>query len=192
MRETHPHDAFLNHYARSLIRIKARQLTRYPGFTRSDQKDLEQELWTMLLAQADQFDPDRASINTFIACVVNASIRMILRDSRRECRAEGLQAQSLDNGSAGPGDSQTSQLSEADLRRRHSMAADDEQRQREDREAIEFALSQMPDEVRAICRHNMGGTVHSASYELGISRRQIRNKLDEARRWLNRAGFSDS
>ena len=53
-------------YARTLIRVKAKQIVRRPGFSRSDQEDIEQDLVVHLLCQAERFDPERGSLNTFM------------------------------------------------------------------------------------------------------------------------------
>lgn len=192
MRETRAHDAFLTDYATSLIRFKARQLCRRDGFSRSDQKDVEQDLWLALLCQAEAFDPDRASIDTFIDRVVNSAVRMILRDRRRQKRANGFHAQSLDAPAAGQeGECQSlgAGLSDADRARHRGACPTDEATLREDEEAIEHAFRQMPQPLRDVCRRVMGGSISSAARELGTSRRQIRNALAEARPYFERAGF---
>ena len=48
-------------YAQSCIKVKARQLSRRSEFSRSDEGDLENDLWVSLLKKAECFDPDRSS-----------------------------------------------------------------------------------------------------------------------------------
>jgi DNA-directed RNA polymerase specialized sigma24 family protein len=67
-------------YARTLIRVKAKQIVRRPGFSRSDQADVEQDLVVHLLCQAEHFDPERASLNTFIARVIDSAVAMLVRE----------------------------------------------------------------------------------------------------------------
>ena len=69
-------------YARTLIRVKARQIVCRPGFSRSDTGDVEQDLYLHLLSQAQQFDPTRGSINTFIARVVDSAVAMLVSADR--------------------------------------------------------------------------------------------------------------
>jgi hypothetical protein len=57
-------------FASQLIRQKARQLVRHPGFSKSDRPDIEQELAIELVQKYDQFDPERARETTFIARVL--------------------------------------------------------------------------------------------------------------------------
>lgn len=194
MRETRAQNAVLTDYAHTLIRFKARQLSRSCGFTRSDQDDLEQDLWTVLLSQAEAFDPDRASIDTFIDRVVNSAVLMILRDRRRQKRANGFHTHSLDTPPqrSGPSTAAAGADLTAEDRCRHRGAAPvNESQLAEDHKAAQHALSQMPSELREVCRRVMGGSISSAARELGRSRRQIRNVLAEARAYFERAGFGD-
>jgi len=194
MRKTCAQDAVLTDYANSLIRFKARQLSRRAGFSCSDQEDLEQDLWAALLSQAEAFDPDRASLDTFIDRVVNSAVRMILRDRRRQKRANGFHTQSLDAQGPGGNCNATSPacgLDEHDRRRHRGSVPTDETARRDDRDATEHALHQMPAPLRDVCRRVMGGSISSAARELGRSRRQIRNALAEARAYFERAGLGD-
>ena len=83
------HDEFFNDYARTLIRVKAKQLVRRPGFSRSDQEDVEQDLFLHLLRQVQHFDPTRGSLNTFVARVVNSAAAMLVRERGRNKRSPG-------------------------------------------------------------------------------------------------------
>ena len=69
----------VSEYARTTIRVKAGQLVRQPGFSRSDLEDVEQELIVHLLSKAQQFDPDRGSLNTFIFRVIDSGVAMLVR-----------------------------------------------------------------------------------------------------------------
>ena len=187
-------EAVLTDYAKSLIRFKARQLARRSGFSRSDEEDLEQELWLALIDKADQFDPQRASLDTFIDRVVNTSIRMILRERRRQKRANGFRAASLSGTIAqksGRSESLGATLGEADRCRHTGSVPNDDMARRERDDAVDHALGGMPEHLRDVCRRVMGGSISSAARELGTSRRQIRNALAESRLWLERAGFGD-
>ncbi len=84
-------------YARTLIRVKAKQLVRQPGFKRSEQRDIEQDLMVHLLAQADRFDPTRSSIDTFVDRVVDSGAGMLVRARKRlkRCPEEGIEIKSL-------------------------------------------------------------------------------------------------
>lgn len=194
MRETRAQEAVFTDYAHTLIRFKARQLSRRSGFSRSDQDDLEQDLWTALLSQADLFDPDRAAITTFVDRVLNSAVLMILRDRRRQKRASGFHAPSLDAPPQRDGQSSATagaELTVEDRARHRAAVSASESQLAEDRDAAELALAELPAPLRDVCRRVMGGSITSAARELGRSRRQIRNALAEARPYLERAGFGD-
>src|SRR5690606_18928212 len=86
----------LTEYAQNLIEFKARQLSRRWDFSQSDREEIQQELWLAVVDQAERFDSERASLDTFIDRVVNTAVRGILRNRERQKRANGFQAVSLD------------------------------------------------------------------------------------------------
>jgi RNA polymerase sigma factor (sigma-70 family) len=192
MYSAHGKDHVVTAYASYLVGFKARQLSKRPGFTRSDQPDLENELWLALTSQAEKFDPSRSSLNTFTDRVITTAAAMILRDRSRKKRAAGFRAQSIDIPAAkSPStDALSTSVSADDVARRTGAEIRDEISLFEDTEAFRHALELMPDDVRAICRRLMGGgTISSVADELGVSRRQVRKQLASARSFFERAGF---
>jgi RNA polymerase sigma-70 factor (ECF subfamily) len=145
----------LTDYAKNLIKFKARQLGRRREFLPADQADLQQQLWLMLCERVDAFDPAKASLDTFIDRVVNTAVGVILRNRRRHKRGNGFRTQSLDSVRA-PRSETPEPLSTAvsadDLALRTGAEQHDETLRREDAEAVEFALAQMPDDLRGIAR----------------------------------------
>jgi len=190
MSSSQGNDFVLTDYARKLIRFKARQLCRLHSFSKSDEDDLQQELWVAVVNQAGKFDPARASLDTFIDRVVNSAVAMILRDRQRQKRANGFQTVSLDDSPADSHGNETlsAKVSEDDLARRVGTEPTDETDRRETAEAVASALSMMPDELRDVCRRVMGGSISSAADDLETSRRQIRNALAAARPYFEQAG----
>jgi len=190
MSSSQRNDFVLTDYARKLIRFKARQLCRLHSFSKSDEEELEQDLWLAVVNQAGKFDPARASLDTFIDRVVNTAVAMILRDRQRQKRANGFQSVSLDRTpSDGHGNEPLSaKVSKDDLARRVGVEPTDETDRRETAEAVASALAKMPDELRDVCRRVMGGSISSAADDLETSRRQIRNALAAARPFFEQAG----
>lgn len=188
-------DWVLTDYAKRLIRFKARQICRRPGFSRSDREDVQQELWEAVVRKAHLFDPERSSLDTFIDRVVGCGIRMLLRDRRRRKRANGFHTRSLDeqvrHGDRGA-ESLSAGVGDDDRGRHRGSLPEDKIERREAADAVEHALRSMPTHVRDVCRLVMGGSISSAARDLGVSRRQIRNALDEARAYFERAGFGDA
>jgi len=186
-------DRLLTGYARSLVKFKARQLARQSGFGLSDREDLEQELWLALLSQADRYDPQRASLDTFIDRVVNTAAGMIVRSRSRLKRAPAEGALSLDTTKVPVGGQLREPLarlvSAADLARRTGTVRTDEATLRERAETVAHALDAMPQHMRDVCRLAMNGSISSAARRLKTSRRRIRQVLRSARGYLARAGF---
>lgn len=186
-------DAALSAYAQSLIKFKARQLSRKPGFSRSDEEDVAQELTARLLAQAPLYDPKRASANTFAERVIKSAVAMLLRDRRRLKRAAGFTAQSLeqtyvaqDHGIA----SLREMLRPSDLCRRTGAGEVDDRRA----EAIALvvdAFRSLPPDLQDICRRLTDGTPAGTARDLRISRRQVQNAIERVRRHFEAADLGD-
>ena len=181
-------------YAKSCVRVKARQLSQRSEFRRTDEDDLQQTLWLTLLKEAHRFDPQRASPNTFVDRVVNTAAGMVVRRPYRQKRAPGERALSLDGtmvAANGEGKRPLSELiSDADLSRRTGAIGNDEFARNDDAEAFARAMDAMPGDVRDVCRQVMGGSISSAARDLGMSRRQIREALQAARPYFEQTGSS--
>ncbi|MEZ6100255.1 MAG: hypothetical protein R3E01_14900 [Pirellulaceae bacterium] len=191
MRSSQRNDFVLTDYARTLIRFKARQLCRLHGFSRSDEEELQQDLWVAVVKQAGNFDPQRSSLDTFIDRVVNTQVAMILRERRRKKRAEGFQASSLDESKPGAdcSEPQSAKLTDEDLARRLGIVRVGATERRETAEAVEAALNELPEDLRDVCRRVMEGSILSAARDGQTSRRQVRNALAQARPFFERAGL---
>lgn len=185
-------NAVLTAYAQSLIRFKAKQLTRKPGFSRSDEEDVAQDLTAHLLAQAHHFDMKRGSANTFADRVIRSAIAMMLRDRRRQKRAAGFVSQSLEQTSV-PQDRDArlrDVLEAADLARR-TGADDDAERLSETLGAVVEAFQSLPEELQDVARLLMQGSAVAVARDLGISRRQVRNAIERIRRHFEAEGLGN-
>jgi RNA polymerase sigma factor (sigma-70 family) len=187
--------AVLTAYAKSLISHKAKQLCRKPGFSRSDEGDLVQDLTLSLLEKGDQYDPARgASLDTFADRVVNSEVKMILRARRREKRAAGFVAQSLQtdgheyDGSIVP---LAELIGDGDLLRRGAAAPINPISAIDNREALESAMAALDPSVVDIARRRQEQSVNAIHHELGISRRQINTAIEQIRRQFEEAGLGD-
>ncbi len=186
-------DAVLTAYAKSLIRIKARQLARKPGFTRSDEEDLEQELAMFLLAKGHLFDPARASVNTFTDRVIMSKVAMIIRDRRRQKRAGDFTAQSLEETRPRSEDevgALRDALTEADARRRLGTEASDLERAQRIAAVVE-AMRSLPAEDRDICCRLTERPAAAVARDLGISRHQLRKVIERVRLHFEARGLGE-
>ena len=85
----------LTKYTMTLVQCKARQLVGKAGYTHDDLADIEQDLIKSLLACMPQFDPAKATLNTFADRVVGSRIVDLLRRRNAEIRNRGREAFSL-------------------------------------------------------------------------------------------------
>lgn len=184
-------NAVFNEYAKSCIRVMARRLSQQKGFTRFDEEDLQQDLWLVLLREAKRFDPERASLHTFIDRVVRAAGGMIARRRHRQKRAAGGRIVSLEQQELSEdgetGSSLSHRISEADLARRIGVV----RRTAASEQEFANALDSMPQKIRDVCLLVMDGTITSAARELGWPRSQACKALALARRYFVRAGISN-
>lgn len=188
-----PHrDAILTNSARSLIQFKARQLTRRNGFSQSDEEDLVQELTLRLLQKAHLYDPSRgASINTFADRVVHSAVKMILRDRRRQKRAAGYTAVSLESSTVDVDDRPVALgdlLSTTDQQRR---ALTEPHLSGDDRDAVRHAIETLPPELAEIAQRLKEASVASVARALGVSRRQLYASIAQIRQHFEEAGFGN-
>ncbi len=186
----------ITEYACTLIRVKARQVVRRPGFSSSDADDVEQDLFLHLLNQIPQFDPSRGSLNTFIARVIESAVAMLIRERRRSKRtpAKGVVIRSFEvmidqlDGSPTPlGDT----ISQADADRRSgcdSISGIDLFEQADD---IAHLIDALPPELQAVCRARMDRNRKETEQDLGLSRRKYDAAIKLIREHFAKGGFGE-
>lgn len=197
MNEASSGNEVLNKYARTLIRVKAKQLVRRHGFSRSDQPDVEQELSLHLLSQASHFDPARGSLNTFVASVVNSAVAMLVRERERVKRSPGedVEIQSLAEKVDQPDWPPAplwSIISILDLERRTGGDSPSDIELFELTEGVRAAIASMPPELRRVCRSLQKRNRTDTERDLKISRRNLDAAIDFIRQHLTRAGLAKS
>lgn len=186
-------DAALTRYARTLIRTKARQLCRHPGFSRSDIEDVSQELILSLLAKAHLFDPKRASLDTFADRVVNSSAKMILRGRRRLKRAAGFKTISLDSGTVQMNGKPVPVAETIDTDHRSGRTVEPPSEVlRENDEAVAQALAELTPHLADIAERLKNVSVAGLAREMGVSRRQLYSALRLIRARFEATGFDKS
>lgn len=177
----------LNGYASGLIKFKARQLSRRSGFSQTDRADLEQELWTDLLDRLPRYNPGKASLNTFIARVVDRKVATILRYHLAAMRSPARNEASLNE-----------PVLDCDGRvvERHQTtpeAAGTYQRIQDLRRDLAEVRASLPTDIlRAIMDEiGLGGTVNSIAADMGLSRRVVERHVSDLRRIFEDAGLRD-
>jgi len=177
---------------RRLLRVKARQLIRRPGFSSSDRQDIEQDLATHVLSKAHLYDPGRASVHTFIERVVDSAVAMMIRRRSRLKRAVGFSAESLDK----PADARREDgaplgelLLDGEDGRRPGSGALPGQAERGRALDVARVLASLPADLREIARRRASASEAEIARDLGISRRQVRKALDGIRSRFEEAGL---
>lgn len=175
----------INGYAARLIKFKARQLSRRSGFSRTDRQDLEQELWVDLLDRLPRYDANKASLNTFIARVVERKVISILRYHFAEMRSPGREEASLND-----------PVLDCDGRvvDRHQTtpeASSVPQRLRELQRDVADVLARASDLHRVIALGLATGTINSVAGELGIPRSAVERHVAELLDLCDDAGLRD-
>lgn len=186
------HAALTTPYIATLIRVKALQLVRRPGFRRSERQDLEQELRAHVLTMAHHYDPSRGAVNTFIDRVVDSAAAMIVRSRSRLKRVAAYRAESLDR-PVGEGRQQalSDLMASGCVHRRFGTLDRGELERAEQVVDVTSVLATLPPELQDIARRLAASNEAAVARELGISRRQVRNAVAEIRRRFEEAGLGN-
>lgn len=174
-----------NDYAARLIQFKARMLSRRWAFAGDDREDIEHDLWLDLLERLPKYDPDKATLNTFIALVVERRVATLIRDRSTEKRSPDREECSLDD-----------PVLDADGRvvPRHETtpeAANDPARLRDLERDVAHVVAHLPDDLRAIALALAFGTQNSVGPELGFSRRAMAKAVEQLREIFRDAGLDE-
>jgi RNA polymerase sigma factor (sigma-70 family) len=185
-------DGPLDDFATRLIRRKARELSRKPGFSRSDQPDLEQELSLILLRRLADFDATRAHRNAFATTVVERYAATILEHRSAEMRTHRRTGGSL-NVPAIDADGRTVELSNIIPSSQQSRRTGQYPRPHE--EAFDLAqdtnemVRRLPPRLRDLCERLKHDSISTVARDLGLSRTEIYRRISRIRQRLEEAGL---
>ena len=184
-------------YARTLIRVKAKQLARRPGFCRSDEEDVEQDLVLHLLSQAQHFDPQRGALNTFIARVVNSGVAMLVRDRTRIKRRpeDDVEVRSLEDKVEQPDGLPAALwmlISLEDLERRIGSKSMTDSELFELTDEIATVVASLPEELQEICASLQHRNRRETESELGLTRRKFDAAIARIREHFSKSGLGKS
>mgnify|MGYP001426978122 CR=1 FL=1 len=168
-------------FAANLIRRKAQQLARRPGFSRSDEDDLKQGMLLYLWTASRLFNPARGNIEAFIVTAVRSWMDMEVRRRRAEMRFTGVPDTSLDSTLVNCGEGEFRALADligtADANRRLGREAPDFLADLDLREAVARVTSRLTQRELLFMRDVIDGGVAGAARKRRVSRRQILAKL---------------
>jgi len=185
----------LTDYALELVHHKAWQLVGKAGYTQDDVDDIKQDLIVDLLERLPQFDPAKATYNTFVARLVERKISNLLRDRQAEMRDHRREVCSLneeiDTGEDEPVQRLTT-ISQDDQDIRTGKYA----RPAEERAHLQLDMDSVLDgltpELRQVAEMLQTKSVSQVARELGIPRRTFREKhLTQLREVFAAKGMDD-
>jgi RNA polymerase sigma factor (sigma-70 family) len=179
-------------YIRTLILIKARSLMKSPAFRGVERDDVLRDLTLILAKRLGQFDPERSQLRTFVSRVLDSAAITLLRARQREKRSgdHGMasierlrESQTTDpvTGSAAVG--------EADAARHLGREVRSPIEDFHLSDSIREIVAALPPDLADLCRALQEDSAVSTARGLGISRRQLRNRIAELRVRFAAAGF---
>lgn len=175
----HPH-ARSKCYANWFIRLQAWKLAGKYGFAVHETEDIRQELTLHLLKQWPNYDETKSEPTTFIAAVINAKVRDMLRVQRAQLREEPLDdflEEELDEGILDGirGQPDVSDFDRIDLRL-----------------DFETVMARLPPDLRQIAELLQEMSVTDAAHTLGLPRSTLRDQLPAIRAHFIAAGYGDA
>jgi RNA polymerase sigma factor (sigma-70 family) len=179
-------------FAASYIRRKARELSRQPGFSRSDREDLQQQLCVRVLERLPQFDPQQGCFNAFVKLIVRQFAANARRHNRAEMRDRTNDASLnvLVDGEEGP-------LELAQTIGRHELNARLSREERPVDEAIDLAtdvaqfVASLPTRLRHIAERLQERSPAQVAAELGVHLSTVYRDLKLLRERFAKAGLQE-
>lgn len=173
--------------AKPLVVAKARKLSRRRGFNRSEEEDIQQDLWTHLIRKASKFDPTITTWEKFVSYILDKYCISLMRHRTAEKRSSEREECSL-NEPVLDGDRrvverhQTTPEASSTWQRLYDLR----------RDAAEFRKA-LPTELhrQVMDALGRGGTANSIAGELGIPRRTTERCVAELREFFGRSSLRD-
>ncbi len=177
-------------YAVNLIKNKARKLIGHAGFSPADLEDLEQDLMLDLHRRLPQFDPARASRNTFMVRIVEHRVSTLIDEQKAQSRDYRLNGGSLNepvNTTEDDAPERLEMLDEEDYLRRTGAWTGPA----EERCGMAFdlgrVLARLTLEQRDLCTRLMTDDVTEIAADQGVSRFRIHRDIRKLRAFFEAA-----
>ena len=179
-------DPKLLEYANEIIRHKARQLARKPGFGPSDWEDIEHEFLIAILERWPAFDSSRASARTFVARIFESKAASLVRACQAAKR--GFRQCTPLNGDAANGACDFDELEVRSRRGIHSRSAFETLSLRLD---VASVMAELPDDLRRLCQRLMRGSISNAARSSGRHRTTLYRAIRELRKRFADGGLHE-
>ena len=179
-------------YAMKRIHFKARQILGKNGFTENDFDDLRQDLVADLVKRLPKFNGRRAGMKTFVCRLIDNRIASLIEHREADCRDYRRDECSLDDWVHDEG---------GQWARRGTRVTEDEaaaaaglarrSRLEDDEMAVdaELVISELPADLRALCRQLQTKTVLEISRETGVPRSRLYIQLKVLEQRFRKAGM---
>jgi DNA-directed RNA polymerase specialized sigma24 family protein len=190
-----PTDWIFDEQVARLIQVKARQLSRSPGFSLADQPDIEQELSLHLYVKAGQYNPRRSRPLTFASRIIKNKATSLLRQARAQRRGALQHMVSLSEPVSvdRTGVRELGNLLEETAGRPHvGLRCDDGEARTHMRLDVADANRRLPKHLRVMAALLEHVPRFAAGEVLGLSRRQTARWISELRAHYEACGVRAS
>jgi RNA polymerase sigma-70 factor (ECF subfamily) len=178
-------------FATRLIRRTAKDLVGNGIFPQADLDDVIQELHLALIAQAANFDPNRARWSTFVKNVIERSAISLRRRQKAQCRQPAGEVSSL-NVLIEDGDGELVELGATVSEEEHRTGVGqgfighaDEVGAAID---VQGVVESLPEDLQDICQRLKSKTPNEAARDLGISRPTMHRRVKVLQERFRAAG----
>jgi RNA polymerase sigma-70 factor (ECF subfamily) len=164
---------------REVIRVKARQIFKRAGLTRSDLPDLEQDITLHVWRRLGRFDPDKADRCRFTRMLIGHAVATVLRDRKRwTSRAPASMEAMLRH----PGDRPLEPIDQdlSGREKQQALALD-----------VSAVLAALPKRLRSVARVLKTYNVTATARKLGLTRAEVYRRLGEIREAFAEAGLKE-
>ena len=180
-------------YAEMLIRIKARKLARTAASPEVDWEDFAQNMRLDLWRRLSKFDPGKATLNTFIARVVEHKAASMLEARKARCRDYRRCRSSLNDPLAGKDGTvpveRGDMLDEDAGHLRTGVPSRSGEESGELGLDTKAALTRLPPELNGLGCHLLNQTKTEVAKETGIPRGTLHESTQKLRRRFKKAGL---
>lgn len=189
-------------YVGQQIRYKAERLVRHhPAFCETDADDVAQDLALELFKASARFDPARSSENTFIARVLDSKAKSLIRhrqaqrrDYRRVFKSLHRRMESGNDDAEGlvkGVDCLFHTIPDAAVKNHTFTRTREEHDLHQLKHDVPCVVGRLPDHLRETAEMLKEDSKHRVCKRLGISRREMANRVTELRKRFERAGLRD-
>ncbi|MFQ5733102.1 MAG: hypothetical protein ACE5KM_14265 [Planctomycetaceae bacterium] len=181
-------------FAGRYIRRKARQLMGHGGLKDADVRDIEQHLALAVFRASPDYVPANGHWRAFVATVVERRADQLVKKRNRKIRRAQHATTSLHDRVDGPDGEDT--LSDL-LREEHREAltgryAPSHVELIDTVSDVRHVSATLPEYLQRVCRLLSEKSQREVAEELGISRRRLRERIEEIRAHFEAHGFEES